>query len=239
MSIFRKMRGEFSYLVISFGFGIIFALVGLLLKRNHPSLSIYKIYEKIYVELILLGVLIPIFLANTLKKEKEMERSMIMLAFLSKQKWCKMMIRKMCKWSFLFTISIQLPLIFSNVFYDMVSSERIERWEMIYVFLTWILSFLIFFLVSLITILIKMELNSEVGAVFGTIMLLFLPGFCQKILQISVIGSFSQIFVSSYLFYGNYWVWQKQVMVILIVIGVLLFEIQAVMAMTEKRDYLL
>ena len=71
------------------------------------------------------------------------------------------------------------------------------------------------------------------------IILLFSPEFCQKILQIPVIGSFSQLFLSSYLFYGNYWIWQKQVMVILILIGILLFAIQAVMDMTEKRDYFL
>jgi len=84
-----------------------------------------------------------------------------------------------------------------------------------------------------------MKLNSEVGAFFGVIILSFSPEFCQKILQIPVIGSFSQLFLSSYLFYGNYWICQKQVMVILILIGILLFVIQAVMDMTEKRDYFL
>ena len=75
----------------------------------------------------MIGFLIPIFLANTLKKEKEMERTIMILAFLSKQKWCKMMIRKMSEWSFFFTISIQWPLIFSNVFCNMISSKRIEK----------------------------------------------------------------------------------------------------------------
>lgn len=121
----------------------------------------------------------------------------------------------------------------------MISSKRIEKWEIIYAFLTWILSFIMFLTISLITILIKMKLNSEVGAFLGVIILLFSPEFCQKILQIPVIGSFSQLFLSSYLFYGNYWIWQKQVMVILILIGILLFAIQAVMDMTEKRDYFL
>ena len=146
---------------------------------------------------------------------------------------------KMSEWSFFFTISIQWPLIFSNVFCNMISSKRIEKWEIIYAFLTWILSFIMFLTISLITILIKMKLNSEVGAFLGVIILLFSPEFCQKILQIPVIGSFSQLFLSSYLFYGNYWIWQKQVMVILILIGILLFAIQAVMDMTEKRDYFL
>ena len=149
------------------------------------------------------------------------------------------MIRKMSKWSFFFTICIQWPLIFSNVFYNMISSKRIEKWEIIYAFLTWILSFIMFLTISLITILIKMKLNSEVGAFLGIIILLFSPGFCQKILQIPVIGAFSQLFLSSYLFYRNYWAWPKQVMLILILIGILLFVIQAVMDMTEKRDYFL
>ena len=98
MIMFRKIRGKHLYIVISFGIGIIFAIVGLCLKRNQTALSIYKIYENIYGELILIGFLIPIFLANTLKKEKEMERTIMILAFLSKQKWCKMMIRKMSEW---------------------------------------------------------------------------------------------------------------------------------------------
>ena len=210
-----------------------------IMVRREDNKKIKKIYENIYGELILIGFLIPIFLANTLKKEKEMERTIMILAFLSKQKWCKMMIRKMSEWSFFFTISIQWPLIFSNVFCNMISSKRIEKWEIIYAFLTWILSFIMFLTISLITILIKMKLNSEVGAFLGVIILLFSPEFCQKILQIPVIGSFSQLFLSSYLFYGNYWIWQKQVMVILILIGILLFAIQAVMDMTEKRDYFL
>ena len=88
MNMFRKIRGKHLYIVISFGIGIIFAIVGLSIKRNQTALSIYKIYENIYGELILIGFLIPIFLANTLKKEKEMERTMMILAFLSKQKWC-------------------------------------------------------------------------------------------------------------------------------------------------------
>lgn len=239
MSMFRKIKEKHLYVVISFGFGIIFAIVGLWLKRNQPFLSIDKIYKSIYGEFILIGLLIPVFLSNTLKKEKEMERGMIILAFLSKQKWCKMMIGQMRKWSFFFTVSIQWPLIFSNALYSMISPKRIEKWEIIYAFLTWILSFLMFFTISLITILIKMKFNSEVGAILGTIIVLFLPGFCQKILQIPVIDSFSQLFLSSYLFYGNYWAWQKQVMVILILIGALLLVTQAVMDMTEKRDYFL
>ena len=48
MIMFRKIRGKHLYIVISFGIGIIFAIVGLCLKRNQTALSIYKIYENIY-----------------------------------------------------------------------------------------------------------------------------------------------------------------------------------------------
>lgn len=54
MNMFRKIRGKHLYIVISFGIGIIFAIVGLCLKRNQTALSIYKIYENIYGELILI-----------------------------------------------------------------------------------------------------------------------------------------------------------------------------------------
>ena len=43
MNMFRKIRGKHLYIVISFGIGIIFAIVGLCLKRNQTALSIYKI----------------------------------------------------------------------------------------------------------------------------------------------------------------------------------------------------
>ena len=51
MNMFRKIRGKHLYIVISFGIGIIFAIVGLCFKRNQTALSIYKIYENIYVKL--------------------------------------------------------------------------------------------------------------------------------------------------------------------------------------------
>lgn len=232
MNIFRnRLLNWFFALCI----GLIAMVGGYKLLRNGSVTYLYGIYENVFVDILILGLLLPDFSLIILKTVTDYMSVSKIMALQSRQKWWKMLLKDNVKICVVFSAFILIPS------YGMICvfSGNIRNFgELLYMGMLFLSYVLVLLLLSLLIVVVKLKWNQNAAAVIIIIAAAFIPNILSYIFREYQLPTISGIMNSLYAFHDGRYLWIRNELVCMLMVTVFIILSGLIRIKIKRQDFL-
>lgn len=196
-------------------------VLGFRVIRTGVTVSIFYIYSMTVVDVVLLGLILPVIAVLIIKEVNGQMVSSRLLAWNSRLVWWKELKKSLLKICLVYSAVIILPVfILANVFVGRIRTSG-EWVYMLFLFLSY---FMYFYLLALCILVLEIKFHQSLLAVSFVLLVSFLPNVFAFLFRKSGIPTISGFLDLSYALEGDnfYWYQCERVCVILLILLILI-----------------